>query len=48
MEISGGPIALFKLGGQELWIDDVRIIPEPGALLLVASGLLGFALLRRR
>lgn len=43
IEFSGGPIALFKLGGQELWIDDVMAIPEPTVLALLLPGLAGLA-----
>ncbi len=48
IEFSGGPIALFKLGGQELWIDDVMAIPEPIVLALLLSGLTGLATFGRR
>ena len=44
IEFAGGPIALFKLGGQELWIDNVNAMPEPATLLLMLSGILGLAL----
>ncbi len=35
---AGGPdfISQFSIGGQELWIDDVAILPGPGALALLA------------
>lgn len=43
-----GPISNFGVGGQELWIDDIRFptIPAPGAVTLAGVGAL--ALLRRR
>ena len=42
--LATGSIGTFKLGGQELWIDDIRtgdvVVPEPAGL-----GLLGLAML---
>jgi len=40
-----GTIQSFRIGGGELWIDDVVAIPEPATLLLLGLGSL--ALLRR-
>jgi hypothetical protein len=41
-----GTIQSFKIGGAELWVDNVVALPEPGTVLLLGFG--GLALLRRR
>ncbi len=41
-----GPITSFQIGGQELGIDNIVAVPEPGTLLLLGLG--GLTLLRRR
>ncbi|UCE58551.1 MAG: PEP-CTERM sorting domain-containing protein [Phycisphaerales bacterium] len=41
-----GNIDSFRIGGQELYIDNVTVIPEPATLLLLGVG--GFWLMRRR
>lgn len=47
MELAG-PIENFVIGGQELWIDDVRhTIPGPGALAALAISILLFGHRRR-
>ncbi|MBW2271069.1 MAG: PEP-CTERM sorting domain-containing protein [Deltaproteobacteria bacterium] len=48
LELSGGTINLFKIGGQELWVDNIAIVPQPGTMVLLASGLAGLALASRR
>jgi len=41
-----GTIQSFRIGGAELWIDNVVGVPEPATLLLLGLG--GLALLRKR
>jgi len=46
VSLNGTPIERFLIGGQELSIDNITAVPEPGSLLLL--GLATTALLRRR
>ena len=41
-----GNIDSFRIGGQELYIDNITAIPEPATLLLLGAG--GVWLMRRR
>ena len=41
-----GTISSFKIGGAELYLDDINFIPEPGTVLLVGLG--GLAVMRKR
>ena len=44
----GGTINSFALGGQELWIDNVSVVPVPAAFWLFATALIGFVGISRR
>lgn len=41
-----GPISSFSVGGQEFFLDNIRIVPEPGSFAIALAG--GMLLLRRR
>ena len=41
-----GPISSFSVGGQEFFLDNIKIVPEPGSWALLLAG--GTFLLRRR
>ena len=43
-----GPIDTFAIGGQELVIDDLHLVPEPSSLLALLAGLGGFGVMLRR
>jgi hypothetical protein len=45
-----GNINSFKIGGQELWIDNIvaSVVPEPATVALLGAGALSLAIRRRR